>query len=136
MLSIEIKKKYYNYIIFFYFSFIFFFCWSIIDDYGVALDDYIYYKNGENTYLYIKNLFLSLFDNQIEPSKFKNNINVFPTVYELFLVFTCKVLNITDFKDIYLGIFRPVSLPISALHIWEKIIIEINAIMICMLIFL
>ena len=106
MLSVEIKKKYNNYIIFFYFSFIFFFCWSIIDDYGVTLDDYIYYKNGENTYLYVKNLFLSLFDNQIDPSKFKANINVYPTIYEVFLVFTCKVLNITDFRDIYLTAHR------------------------------
>ena len=106
MLSVEIKKKYNNYIIFFYFSFTFFFWWSLIDDYGVTIDDYIYHKNGENTYLYVKNLFLSLFDNQIDPSKFKANINVYPTIYEVFLVFTCKVLNITDFREIYLTAHR------------------------------
>ena len=46
MLSIGIIKKYNKNIIFFYFSFVFF-CWSLIDDYGVTLDDYIYYQNGE-----------------------------------------------------------------------------------------
>ena len=64
MMSIGFKKKNIKYFIFFYFSFTFFFCWSLIDDYGVTIDDYIYYKNGENTYFYIKNLFLSFFDNQ------------------------------------------------------------------------
>ena len=102
MLSIGIIKKYNKNIIFFYFSFVFFFCWSLIDDYGVTLDDYIYYQNGENTYLYVKNLFLSFFDNQIDASRLKANVNVLPTVYELFLVLICKSLNITDFRDIYL----------------------------------
>ncbi len=106
MISIGFKKKNIKYFIFFYFSFTFFFCWSLIDDYGVTIDDHIYYRNGENTYFYIKNLFLSFFDNQIDPSKFRADLNVLPTIYEIFLVLICKVLNITDFRDIYLTAHR------------------------------
>ena len=74
----------------------------MIDDYGVTLDDYIYYTNGQNTFLYIKSVLLSFFDDQIDPSKLKTNLNVLPVVYEIFLFLIFKILNIADFKDIYL----------------------------------
>ena len=47
----NIFLKYENYFIFTYFTLIFFTGWSIIGDYGVTLDDYIYYLNAENTFI-------------------------------------------------------------------------------------
>ena len=102
MFTIKSIQKYNKYIIFFYFSLIFFTCWPLIDDYGFTLDDYIYYTNGENTYLYIKSIFQFFFNNEINPSEFRTNLNVLPTIYELFLVLICKVFNISDFSNIYL----------------------------------
>ena len=102
MFTIKSIQKYNKYIIFFYFSLIFFICWPLIDDYGFTLDDYIYYTNGENTYLYIKSIFQFFFNNEINPSEFRTNLNVLPTIYELFLVLICKVFNISDFSNIYL----------------------------------
>jgi len=102
MSKINLFQKNSKYIVFLFFSLIFFFCWLLIDDYGVTLDDYIYFTNGQNTFLYIKSVLLSFFDDQIDPSKLKTNLNVLPVVYEIFLVLICKILNIADFKDIYL----------------------------------
>ena len=102
MLRNNIFIKYESFFVYSYFAIIFFLGWSILGDYGVTLDDYIYYINAENTFVYIKQLFLSLFNEGIDLSKYRASLKEFPIVYELFLVFVCKLLNLKSFQDIYL----------------------------------
>ena len=92
--------KYENYFVFTYFTLIFLIGWSIIGDYGVTLDDYIYYVNAENTFVYIKQFFLSFFNDEIKLSDYREKLKEFPIVYELFLVLVCKLLKINDFQGI------------------------------------
>ena len=106
MIKNDFLQSYSRYLIFFYFVLVFFLCWSNIGDYGATLDDYIYYINGENTYLYVKQVFLSLFDNQIKLTSYRSSLNEFPVFYELFLVFICDLLNINDFNEIFLTAHR------------------------------
>ena len=49
-----------------------------------------------------RSIFQFFFNNEINPSEFRTNLNVLPTIYELFLVLICKVFNISDFSNIYL----------------------------------
>ena len=102
MLQKNIFIKYENYFVFTYFTLIFFTGWSIVGDYGVTLDDYIYYENAVNTFEYIKQFFLSFFNDEIKLSDYREKLKEFPIVYELFLVFVCELLKINDFHDIYL----------------------------------
>ncbi len=106
MIKNDFLQKNSQYLVFFYFVLVFFLCWSNIGDYGATLDDYIYYINGENTYLYVKQVFLSLFDNQIKLTSYRSSLNEFPVFYELFLVFICDLLNINDFNEIFLTAHR------------------------------
>ena len=59
--------------VYLYFIIIFLICWLQIGDYGATLDDELYYLNGVNSYEYIKNFFLSFFDNEINLSEYKSN---------------------------------------------------------------
>ena len=102
MFEKNIFFKYEKYFVFTYFTLIFLTGWSIISDYGVTLDDYIYYVNAVNTFVYIKQLFLSLFNDEIKLSDYREKLKEFPIIYELFLVFVCKLLKINDFHNIYL----------------------------------
>ena len=66
-------KKIENYIIYF-FVLIFFSISSIfIKDFGVTLDDEIYYINGLNTYEYVKQFFLNLSGDQSNIAIYKDN---------------------------------------------------------------
>ena len=102
MLYNNIFTKYESFFVYSYFTIIFFLGWSILGDYGVTLDDFIYYLNAENTFIYIKQLYLSLFHEDIDLSKYRDSLKEYPIVYELFLVFVCKLLNLNSFQDIYL----------------------------------
>ncbi len=101
-----LKKEFFfnkiNYFVILFFTTIFLALWPLIKDYGVTLDDFIYYVNGEKTYLYVKSLFLSFFDNNIDHSQFRAALKEYPTIYELFLVLICKILGVNDFHNIYL----------------------------------
>ena len=101
-----LKKEFFfnkiNYFVILFFITIFLALWPLIKDYGVTLDDFIYYVNGEKTYLYVKSLFLSFFDNNIDHSQFRAALKEYPTIYELFLVLICKILGVNDFHNIYL----------------------------------
>ena len=57
-------------------------------------------------FLYIKQFFLSFFNDEIKLSNYREKLKKFPVVYELFLVFLCKLLKINDFHDIYLTAHR------------------------------
>ena len=87
MLYKNIFTKYESFFVYSYFTIIFFLGWSILGDYGVTLDDFIYYLNAENTFIYIKQLYLSLFYEDIDLSKYRDSLKEYPIVYELFLVF-------------------------------------------------
>ena len=102
MFQKNIFFKYEKYFVFTYFTLIFLIGWSIISDYGVTLDDYIYYVNAENTFVYIQQFFLSFFNDEIKLSDYREKLKEFPIVYELFLVLVCKLLKINDFQGIYL----------------------------------
>ena len=59
-----------------------------------------------HTYEYVKHVFLSIFNNEINLESYKTSINVFPVFYEFVLVSICKFLNINDSKDIFLTAHR------------------------------
>ena len=88
--------------VYLYFLTIFLICWLQIGDYGATLDDELYYLNGVNSYEYIKNFFLSFFDNDINLSEYKSKVKEWPIVFELFLVFVCNLFNISQIENIYL----------------------------------
>ncbi len=102
MLQKNVFLKYEKYFVLTFFALIFFTGWSIVGDYGVTLDDYIYYTNAENTFIYVKQFFLSLLNDEIKLSSYRDKLKEFPIVYELLLVFVCKLLKINDFHQIYL----------------------------------
>ena len=95
-----------RYLILFFFLVIFIICWPLIDDYGVTLDDFGYYTNGYNSYLYAKSVFESFFDSQVDTAKPRAALSMLPTTYELFLISICKLLNINDIKQVYLAAHR------------------------------
>ena len=102
MLQKNILLKYEKYFVITFFTLIFFTGWSIVGDYGVTLDDYIYYINAANTFVYVKQFFLSFFNDEIKLSDYREKLKEFPIVYELFLVSVCKLFKINDFHKIYL----------------------------------
>lgn len=93
-------------LVYLYFVAIFLVCWLKIEDYGVTLDDELYYRNGVNSYEYIKNFFLSLFNNEINLFEYKSKVKEWPIVFELFLVFICNIFNINQIEEIYLASHR------------------------------
>tara|TARA_B100000941_G_scaffold288267_1_gene264861 strand:+ start:1219 stop:2835 length:1617 start_codon:yes stop_codon:yes gene_type:complete len=98
----KILLKYQKQVVSLYFIFLFLSCWRIIGDFGVTLDDEHYYINGLNTYFYVKNFFLSIFNNDIDLSYFKSRIKEWPIVFEFILVIFSKLLNSTEYEEIYL----------------------------------
>ena len=106
MLKDNFLLKNIKYFTLFFFLFIFILCWPLIGDYGVTLDDFGYYTNGYNSYLYAKSVFESFFDSQVDTSKTRATLSMLPTTYELFLISICKLLNINDIKQIYLTAHR------------------------------
>jgi hypothetical protein len=86
-----------------YFLTIFVIGWLIVSDYGVTLDDEIYYINGFNTYEYVKHFLLNIFSkNQFDLSIYKVKMFEWPVLFELFLVALCNALNISEMNEIYL----------------------------------
>ena len=53
---------------------LFLLCWRNIDDFGVSIDDEIYYLNGVNTYEYIKHFFLSFNNKDINLQEYRNQL--------------------------------------------------------------
>ncbi len=102
MITNKIFFKYQKQTISLYFLFLFLICWQITGDFGVTLDDEHYYKNGLNTYLYVKNFFLSIISSDINLDYFKNRIKEWPIVFEFVLVVFSKLLNSTKYEEIYL----------------------------------
>ena len=94
--------NYNNLIIFSYFIIIFFFSLTKVGDYGATIDDYIYFINGVHTYEYVKHIFLSIFNEGINLDFYRSSINEFPVFYEFVLVSICKLLNISDSREIFL----------------------------------
>jgi hypothetical protein len=76
--------------------------WNIIKDYGVTLDDEIYYLNAINTYNYIKNVFLIINNNDLNIDFYRDKLKEWPIIFEVFLVFLCDIFNITKIENIYL----------------------------------
>ena len=72
MNKINFLSKIEKYLIYVLILFFFIICSNIIKDYGVTLDDEIYYLNGLNSYVYVKNLFLSFFNENININVYKN----------------------------------------------------------------
>jgi hypothetical protein len=99
------KKKFLinsNYFVFCFFSLILVFGWNILQDYGVTIDDYFYYINAENTYIYAKKLLFSLFYGDTNLLQLKSKLNEHPVIFELLLVVATKLLNINEINKIYL----------------------------------
>ena len=94
--------NYNNLIVYSYFIIIFFFSFTKVGDYGATIDDYIYYINGFHTFEYVKHIFLSFFNDGINLDFYRSSINEFPVFYEFVLVVICELLNISDFRKIFL----------------------------------
>ena len=95
-------KKIENYIIYFFLLIFFSFSSLFIKDFGVTLDDEIYYINGLNTYEYVKQLFLKLSGEQSNIVVFKDKLKEWPIIFEFVLVFVSDLLNIKSIDKIYL----------------------------------
>ena len=94
-------KKIENYIIYF-FVLIFFSISSIfIKDFGVTLDDEIYYINGLNTYEYVKQFFLNLSGDQSNIAIYKDKLTEWPIIFEFILVFISDLLSLKSIDKIY-----------------------------------
>ena len=77
-------------------------CFIYIKDFGVTLDDEIYYLNGLHTYEYVKNLFLSILNKDINIDLYKNKLKEWPITFEVFLVFLSDIIGIKNIDKIYL----------------------------------
>ena len=102
MNKIDSLKKKEIYISYIFFSIFFIICWSQIEDFGVSLDDEIYYLNGVKTYNYVKNFFLSFFNNDIVLAEYRNQLKEWPIVFELLIIFICDMLDVNNIEKIYL----------------------------------
>ena len=77
-------------------------CLIYIKDFGVTLDDEIYYLNGLHTYEYVKNLFLSILNKDINIDLYKNKLKEWPIIFEFFLVFLSDIIGIKNIDKVYL----------------------------------
>ncbi len=91
-----------KYLIYVLILFFFIICSNIIKDYGVTLDDEIYYLNGLNSYVYVKNLFLSFFNENININIYKNKLKEWPIVFEFLLAFISDISGVKNVDEIYL----------------------------------
>ncbi len=102
MNKFNLIKEHGNKIHYILFPILFLLCWKNIDDFGVSLDDEIYYLNGVNTYEYIKHFFLSFNNKDINLEEYRSQLKEWPIIFELVLVFICEILNINKIEKIYL----------------------------------
>ena len=63
--KVNYLQKNEKYFIYVFITLFFFVCFPILKDFGVTLDDEIYYLNGLNTYNYVKALFLNITNPEI-----------------------------------------------------------------------
>ena len=98
--------KHNNYIVCIFFIILFAISWSQIEDYGVTLDDQIYYLNGLNAYLYSKQLLLSFFSHESNLEQLRSKIEGWPVVFEMFLIFICDIFKIEQIEKVYLTAHR------------------------------
>ena len=91
-----------KYFIYIFILFFFIICLNIINDFGVTLDDEIYYLNGLNSYVYVKNLFLSLFNENININVYQNQLKEWPIIFEFLLAFISDITGIENIDRIYL----------------------------------
>jgi hypothetical protein len=96
------KEKIEKYSIYIFIIGFFSFCSIYIKDFGVTLDDEIYYLNGLNTYEYVKNLFLSILNKDINIDIYKNKLKEWPIIFEFFLVFLSDIIGIKNIDKVYL----------------------------------
>ena len=87
MNKFNLIKEHGNKIHYILFPILFLLCWKNIDDFGVSLDDEIYYLNGVNTYEYIKHFFLSFNNKDINLEEYRSQLKEWPIIFELVLLF-------------------------------------------------
>jgi hypothetical protein len=90
-----------NYINYGFFIIFFIVCWKNLIDFGVTLDDEIYYTNAVKTYQYVKSFFLSFTVDELNIEKYRADLKEWPIIFELLIVFICDILNINKIDEIY-----------------------------------
>ena len=102
MNKVNYLQKNEKYFIYVFITLFFFVCFPILKDFGVTLDDEIYYLNGLNTYNYVKALFLNITNPEINLDLYKSKLKEWPIIFEFFLVFLSKIFQIQSIDKIYL----------------------------------
>ena len=102
MSKINNLRKYKDYSIYVFIAFFFIICLSFLKDFGVTLDDEIYYLNGLNTYNYVKNFLLGVTNSEINVDVYRDKLKEWPIIFEFFLVFLSEVFGIKPINKIYL----------------------------------
>ncbi len=102
MSKINNLRKYKDYSIYVFIAFFFIICLSFLKDFGVTLDDEIYYLNGLNTYNYVKNFLLGVTNSEINVDAYRDKLKEWPIIFEFFLVFLSEVFGIKPINKIYL----------------------------------
>ena len=98
----NLLEKIEKYFIYIFILFFFIICSNLIKDFGVTLDDEIYYVNGLNSYIYVKNLFLSLINKNIDINVYQDQLKEWPIIFELLLAFISDISGIENIDRIYL----------------------------------
>jgi len=103
MINSELPLKQNKKITYVYFFFVFILGWVILPDYGVTLDDEIYYNNGLHTYEYIKQFTKNIFlKDPISLLIYKERMQEWPILFELILVIISNLIDTTETREIYL----------------------------------
>tara|TARA_B100001059_G_scaffold236530_1_gene287560 strand:+ start:505 stop:2106 length:1602 start_codon:yes stop_codon:yes gene_type:complete len=97
----NIIKKNENNIIYFLIFVFFIFCSFFTKDFGVTLDDEIYYLNGLNTYEYVKDFFINLFKEQENIGFYRDKLKEWPIIFEFILIFISDLLGLKSIDKIY-----------------------------------
>lgn len=100
--KINFLKKYEDYLIYVFITLFFIACLPYLKDFGVTLDDEIYYLNGLNTFNYVKSLILSISNPKINVDLYREKIEEWPIIFELFLVILSKIFGVQSIDKIYL----------------------------------
>ena len=98
----NLLEKIEKYFIYIFILFFFIICSNLIKDFGVTLDDEIYYVNGLNSYIYVKNLFLNLLNKNIDINVYQDQLKEWPIIFELLLAFISDISGIENIDRIYL----------------------------------
>ena len=80
-------------------------CLSFLKDFGVTLDDEIYYLNGLNTYNYVKNFLLGVTNSEINVDAYRDKLKEWPIIFEFFLVFLSLCLKMIVIQLYFFSIF-------------------------------